>query len=118
MVDKAYFSWREEDFAVDILIGGEDDPESVEIGDAIITLPTGDRYRALMMTVEEILRVMDNHAASGESLGGTYFCTPGLIVMRDKGVAAMIDVVRDIVHSEYSVPKIDKNGDLCIPKMW
>ncbi|MGJ6965672.1 hypothetical protein ACSDR0_27575 [Streptosporangium sp. G11] len=42
---------------------------------------------------------MDRHAISGESLGGNYFSTPDLIVIRDKGVTVMVDVIRDIVHS-------------------
>ncbi|MEU7900305.1 hypothetical protein AB0B45_46665 [Nonomuraea sp. NPDC049152] len=120
MDSDAYYVWREGGFAVDILLDGDIDCEEMEVGDSIVTMPNGDRYSALLMTREEVSRVMDSHALSGESLGGSYFCTPDLIIIRFRGVTAMINVMRDIIESgEISLilPKISDGGTLDIPSM-
>jgi hypothetical protein len=52
------------------------DPECMEVGDSIITLPDGSRYSAFMVTREEISRIMDREEKSGASLGGSYLCMP------------------------------------------
>jgi hypothetical protein len=120
MVNDAYHSWHEPTFILDILLEGEVDLENLERGDAIITLPSGDRYSALMVTREEVSRVMDRHAKSGEALAGGYFATPDLVVVRRAGVNAMIDVVRDIVHSggiATLLPRISDEGSLDVPTM-
>ncbi|MEV4476528.1 hypothetical protein [Nonomuraea sp. NPDC049504] len=52
-------------------------------------MPTGERYSALLITLDQISRIMDRHQQSGENLSGRYFGTPDLIV----------DVIRDIVTS-------------------
>ncbi|WP_147268134.1 hypothetical protein [Spongiactinospora rosea] len=116
----AYYSWAEEAFAVNILLDGDMDPEGMEVGDAIVTLPGGERYSALMMTREAIHRLMDRHAESGESLHGAYWVTPDLIIIRAKGVGAMVEVIRDIVVSgpiASLLPRIDGDGTLSLPSM-
>lgn len=119
----AYYSWREESFAIDILLQGGVDPECMELGDSIVTLPNGAKYSALMITREEIARIMNRHQVTGESLDGSYFCAPDLIVIRNKGVSAMVDVVRDIVHSQETeciaalLPCIGEDGVLEKPIM-
>ncbi|GAA0422187.1 hypothetical protein Acor_81780 [Acrocarpospora corrugata] len=118
MADDAYYSWQEAAFTVNILLAGGVDPENLETGDSIVTLPGGEKYSALMMTREEISRVMDRQQSSAESLGGSYFCTPDLVVVRSRGVAAMIDIVRDLVESEEIsrlLPRISNDGILEIP---
>ncbi|WP_327584148.1 hypothetical protein OHA25_51455 [Nonomuraea sp. NBC_00507] len=120
MDDQAYFSWADDYFSVDILLDGNVDAGDMEAGDSIITLSTGERYSALLLTTEELSRIMNRHEHSGESLGGRYFCAPDLIVVREKGVMSMVDVIRDIVHSEdvpALLPRIGEDGRPILPEM-
>ncbi|MEU4328976.1 hypothetical protein [Nonomuraea dietziae] len=120
MESDAYYVWREAGFTIDILRDGDIDCEEMEIGDSIITLPNGDRYSALLVTREEISRTMNRHVLSGESLGGSYYCAPDLIVIRSQGVTAMINVIRDIVESDRIsslLPRISDDGALDVPSM-
>ncbi|MEV5494715.1 hypothetical protein AB0M50_04865 [Nonomuraea fuscirosea] len=120
MVSQAYFHWAGDGFEVDILLDGNVDAAGLEVGDSIITLPTGERYSALLITLNQISRIMDRHRQSGENLSGRYFGTPDLIVVREKGVAAMVDVIRDIVTSgdlPTWCPRIRKNDQLDMLEM-
>lgn len=120
MAGEAYFHWADDEFEVDILLDGNVDAADLEVGDSIITLPTGERYSALLITRDQISRIMDRHQQSGENLSGRYFGTPDLIVVRDKGVAAMVDVIRDIVTSgdlPTWFPRIRENDQLDLLEM-
>ncbi|MEV4392922.1 hypothetical protein [Nonomuraea sp. NPDC049607] len=120
MDDSPYFTWAEDGFTLDILLDGEADPSRLEAGDAIVTLPSGERYSALMLTLEEAGRIMDRHARSGESMGGRYCCTPDLVLVREAGVAGMVEVIRDLVdEGEISacLPRIGESGALVKPGM-
>ncbi|MEV4805324.1 hypothetical protein AB0K18_35455 [Nonomuraea sp. NPDC049421] len=120
LASEPYFHWVGDGFEVDILLDGNVDAGDLEVGDSIITLPTGERYSALLITLDQISRIMDRHRQSGENLSGRYFGTPDLIVVRDKGVAAMVDVIRDIVASGHLptwCPKIHANDQLDLLEM-
>ncbi|MEV4891107.1 hypothetical protein AB0K48_17115 [Nonomuraea sp. NPDC055795] len=120
MTNSAYYSWSEESFTLDILREGEKDPETMEFGDSIISLPDGVRYSACMMTKEEIARIMEREAVSGESLGGRYLSMPDLVVIRTRGASEMVEVVRDIVNSgdiAMHLPRIGDGDELDVPGM-
>ncbi|GGS66272.1 hypothetical protein ACFFV7_03015 [Nonomuraea spiralis] len=120
MDDSSYFSRTEAGFTIDILLDGDSDPSLLEVGDAIITLPSGARYSALMMTYGEVGRLLSRHEKSGESLAGRYWCAPDLIVVRDAGVESMVDVIRDILESEEIaalLPRIRTDGVMIKPDM-
>ncbi|SDK63749.1 hypothetical protein SAMN05421874_109158 [Nonomuraea maritima] len=118
-MDEPYFHWEDDGFTVDILGDRDVDVKDLEVGDSIITLSTGERYSALLITMEELVRIMDRHARSGESLSGRYFCAPDLVVMKEKGVISMIDVIRDILQSGdvSTLPRIGGEGRLVLPEM-
>lgn len=118
--EDGYYSWQEDAFRADILLEGGVEPEAMELGDSIVTLPDGTRYSAMLVTREEISRIMDRHAVSGESLAGAYFSTPDLVVVRRPGVSAMIEVIRDIVAAGDApalLPRIRDDGVLEPPPM-
>ncbi|MER6007437.1 hypothetical protein ABT120_53475 [Nonomuraea angiospora] len=120
MADQTHFRWVDDGFVVQILLDGDVDASDLEVGDSIITLPTGERYSALLVTADELLRIMNRHARSGESLSGRYFCAPDLVVVKEKGAASMIDVIRDIVLSgdlATLLPRIGEGGRLGLPEM-
>ncbi|WP_283136452.1 hypothetical protein [Rhizohabitans arisaemae] len=105
---------------MEILLDGRTDPEVTEVGDSTVTLPDGRRYSAYLMTREELSRIMDRHLVTGESLNGSYFCATDLVVVRNRGVTAMIDVVRDIVETEdigNLLPRIADDGTRENPTM-
>ncbi|MEQ4718142.1 hypothetical protein [Nonomuraea sp. B19D2] len=96
------------------------DDESMELGDSIITLPNGVRYSACMMTKEEVTRIMEREEMSGESLSGSYLCQPDLVIIKNKGASAMVDVVRDIVKSgdiAKQLPRIGEDDEPDMPVM-
>ncbi|MEU1386206.1 MULTISPECIES: hypothetical protein [unclassified Nonomuraea] len=107
-------------FTIDILRPGEMDIESIELGDSIITLPDGTRFSACMMTREEVARILEREEISGQSLGGSYLCLPDLVIIKNKGASAMVDVVRDIVNSgdiAKRLPRIGEDDELDVPVM-
>ncbi|MEU1389084.1 MULTISPECIES: hypothetical protein [unclassified Nonomuraea] len=120
MTDGAYFTWAEDGFTLEILRDGDGDPSRLECCDAIVTLPSGERCSALLLTLEEVGRIMGRHARSGESLGGRYWCALDLVVIREAGVAGMVDVIRDLVDEGdifTCLPRIGEGEVLVKPEM-
>lgn len=108
-VPEPYYTHEEDDFRVDILVG-TDDPRTIDDADVEVRLlPTGARYSASVMTIDVIRRIMDHHAASGESLGGRYLLIPDLLILRRGGVEEIVDVVRHLVR--------DDNIDGVLPRL-
>lgn len=93
-----YVNHDENDFGVDILIGDED-PTAVDNADLVIRLPGKGRYSATVLTLDAARQIMDRNAATGESLHGRHLLVPDLVLIRNPGVAEIIDVVRDLVRT-------------------
>lgn len=60
-----------------------EDLESVDNVDVFVDLNDGSRWSATLITLAQVEILMRRWAASGESLGGRYFWSPGGLIVRD-----------------------------------
>jgi hypothetical protein len=96
--DGPWYRVRTGAFEVSFLPGDED-VEMVCNVDVFVDLPDGSRWSATVFTLAEVERLMDLWATTGEALGGRYFwCSDGLIV-RERGVSAMVAVLTGLLGS-------------------
>lgn len=87
---------NEDGLSLLIEIAGED-PETVDNADAWVTTPDGRRWTATFMTPAEIARILDRWTRTGESLSGTYFTCPDLVIIREPGVRSIAATIKDLV---------------------
>ncbi|RSS58420.1 hypothetical protein EF912_10560 [Streptomyces sp. WAC07061] len=83
-------------FSVTYILGVDDDPDSVEDVDAIVTAPDGSRRTASLMTHGRIGEVMRRRVQTGESAHGLYLRVPDLVIMREGGLAAATKALTDL----------------------
>ena len=81
------------------MLGAEDDAETVENVDVEVFYDDGSRWSGTFLSLAEIGRIMDRWRFTGESLGGSYFQCPDLVIVRHGGVAAMSRVLNGLVDS-------------------
>lgn len=97
------FHVRGEGFEAGFALGsaeGVENVENVENVDVFVRRSDGSEWTATVFTLAEVHRLMDRWAESGEAQAGAYFwCSDGLIV-RDAGVAAMVEVLAGLVASD------------------
>ncbi|MET7620164.1 hypothetical protein [Streptomyces sp. NPDC005408] len=72
------------------MLGGEDDAETVDNVDVLVTLRDGTRYSATFLTLEAIQRWMDSEPEEYERL---QFQCPDLVITRHAGVPAMMRIL-------------------------
>ncbi|MEV7076273.1 hypothetical protein [Streptomyces sp. NPDC093990] len=86
-------------FEAAFLPSAGEDLESVDNVDVFVDLRDGCRWRATIITVDQVEILMKRWAASGEALTGRYFwCTDGLIV-RDAGISNMTQVLAGLIQN-------------------
>ncbi len=83
-------------FSVKYILGVDDDPESVEDVDAIITAPDGSRRTVSLMTHHRLGEVMRRRVQTGESAHGLYIRIPDLVIMREGGLDAATKALIDL----------------------
>ncbi|NJC69598.1 hypothetical protein HC031_07665 [Planosporangium thailandense] len=84
---------------VQFMPGKDNDPETVENTDAHIYLRDSTHRYATFMTTNEIARVLQRWADTGEGGGGRYFWCSDLVIVPRPGVQAMLDAVQELVRS-------------------
>ncbi|MFE9174215.1 hypothetical protein ACFYNZ_33055 [Streptomyces kebangsaanensis] len=60
---------------------------------------SGDRWSGTIHTLDHVRRTMDRWRQTGECLGGRYFYVRDGLIVRDRGIPGMVDVVDDLVRS-------------------
>jgi hypothetical protein len=97
--DGPLFCVRAEGFEARFALGSAAEVDSVENVDVFVQLADGSKWTATVFTLAEVRRLMDRWAVSGEARAGAYFwCWDGLIV-RDAGVAPVVEVLAGLVAS-------------------
>ncbi|WP_280406974.1 hypothetical protein [Nocardia carnea] len=86
-----------ENFSAHFLLGAEDDPETVDNVDVIVTLDDGSRCSATVLTLERIEAIMQQWRASGEYSSGAYFTCPDLVLVRQARIPAILEVLEYMV---------------------
>ena|SRR5215207_1752170 len=99
MVDSHQFILEISAGVVEFMLGAEDDPATVGNVDAVVTLNDGTRWSATFLTLDEIARILDRWTTSGEGLGGSFFACPDLVIVRCRGIPAMVDVLEGLSKS-------------------
>ncbi|KUM80491.1 hypothetical protein [Streptomyces curacoi] len=64
-----------------------------------MTFDTGERWSGTIHTLEVVRQTMDDRRQTGESLGGRYFFVWDGLIVRDRGIPAMVEVVDELVRS-------------------
>jgi hypothetical protein len=75
------------------------DPRTLEEADMTIILPDSARYYATFMTLDIVAAAMQRWESTGECLNGAYFRCSDLIIIRQPGLPAIAEVVRDLIAS-------------------
>ncbi|MEV7006269.1 hypothetical protein [Streptosporangium sp. NPDC051022] len=89
----------EGEFTVDFPIGGPelDDLELVDDVDVFVTLRDGTSWLGVFISLAKLASSMKVRAESGELRGGLYHWESGLVIMRQAGVSAILEAIRDMV---------------------
>jgi hypothetical protein len=82
------------------ILGAEQDPETVENVDVEVRLADESRWSATFVSLAEIGRIMDRWTTTGEGLRGRYFQCADLVIVREGGVPAMVEVVRGLLDAD------------------
>ncbi|MFE3526317.1 hypothetical protein ACFXOD_32805 [Streptomyces sp. NPDC059161] len=83
-------------FSVTFTLGADDNADTVEDADAVITAPSGARWSASLMTLRQVREVMTRWTITGESLNGHYFQSRDLVILREGGLDSMVNALADI----------------------
>ncbi|MFF4894613.1 hypothetical protein [Micromonospora chersina] len=79
--------------------GQDDDPETADNIDAHVYIADGTHRYATFMTTDEISRVLQKWAESGEAGVGRYFWCSDLVIIPRPGVEAMVAALEEIIRS-------------------
>ena len=93
------------------LLDGGDDPATVDNFDVVVTLDDGTRWSATLLTLPAVQRLMDRWRETGENLGGDFFQSQDLVILRHAGVPAATDVLRRLVEQgqlQYTLVRLDE----------
>ncbi|MEU5433256.1 hypothetical protein AB0G73_07745 [Streptomyces sp. NPDC020719] len=111
MASSPFVSVRTDLFTVVFTLGEDDEPETVEDADAVITAPNGTRWSASFMTLRKVQEVMDRWIATGENVNGHYFQSRDLVIVREGGVESMVSALKGIFGDygmdTYVLPRLD-----------
>lgn len=87
-------------FKAVFMLGADDEADTVDDVDALVVLPDRSRWSATFMTLEAIARVLEKWKLSGECLGGIFFQCPDLVIVREPGVPAMLEVIEGLLDDD------------------
>jgi hypothetical protein len=91
--DGPWYRVRTDRFVASFLPSAGEDLKAVCNVDVEVRLTDGSRWSATVFTVDEVQRLMERWAQTGEKAGGRYFwCSDGLIV-REAGVVNMAEAI-------------------------
>jgi len=65
--------------------------------DVIITTKTGIRYSAPFVTPNFVDTMFEKNARTGECARGSYFCMPGMIIVREMSDAIVGATIEDLI---------------------
>lgn len=118
MTDSPFYKVESDDFKVTFILGAEDEPETADSIDAVITLPDHSRWSATFISISEIQRIMGHWRTTGECADGAYFYCTDLVIIRDVGIPSMVrflermiavgDHVNALTRLEESAPHNDE----------
>ncbi|MEW1779996.1 hypothetical protein [Streptomyces sp. NPDC086777] len=96
MWDGPFYRVRRDGYEICFVPGAGEDLDEVCNVDMWVIRDDGDRWSGTVFTLDEMRRIMDHHRQAGEPEGDYWWCWDGLIV-RDAGVASMVEVIDGLV---------------------
>lgn len=82
-----------------LVIRGVDEDGTVRNADVELIDPESGRWSATVLTHQEVARLMDAWQSTGECQAGAFLRVPDLIVVRDAGTSAVVDVFTKMYRS-------------------
>lgn len=73
--------------------------DEIDDVDMWVIFDSGERWSGTMYTLDNVRRTMDRWRQTGECLGGRYFYVWDGLIVRDRGIPGMVDVVDALVRS-------------------
>ncbi|MFG2010769.1 hypothetical protein ACGFNF_17015 [Micromonospora sp. NPDC048868] len=100
LTDDMYGHVVETDGAVvQFMLGGGEEPETVNNVDAHIHLADGSHRYATFFTLDAVKEILNRHANTGETDGGRYFWCSDQVIVPEPGVDAMVAAVDEMIRS-------------------
>ncbi|WP_370346727.1 hypothetical protein [Catenulispora sp. EB89] len=93
----SWFRVESDGFEASFLLGVGEDPADACNVDVEVCLGDGSRWGATIFTLDEVRRLMDRWATTGEAQGGRYFACPDGLIVREPGVDAMVAVIAGLL---------------------
>ncbi|MET7376231.1 hypothetical protein [Micromonospora arida] len=84
---------------VHFMASQDDEPETADNIDAQLYLADGTHRCATFMTTNEIARLLQRWAGTGEVGGGRYFWCSDLVIIPRPGVEAMVAALGEMIRS-------------------
>ncbi|MEU8209747.1 hypothetical protein AB0B85_11165 [Micromonospora sp. NPDC049044] len=84
---------------VQFMLGGGEDPGTVDNVDAHLHLADGSHRYATFFTLDAVREILRRHANTGETGGGRYFWCSDQVIVPEPGVAAMVAAVDEMIRS-------------------
>src|ERR1051326_206597 len=111
-----YVMVTEPTFAARFFLDTRVDTEgSVSDVDVMVDLPDGTCWALTIFTIDEVRRLLDRWAETGEVAHGSYFWAVDQLIVPEPGVPAMTTAIRELVRSQ----EITQVGVRCEdPEAW
>ncbi|MFE9139458.1 hypothetical protein [Streptomyces sp. NPDC007355] len=97
--DGPWYRVRMGDFEASFLPSDGEALEEVCNVDVFVTLKDGSRWTATVFTVVEVERLMKLWAGTDEAFGGRYFWVSDGLIVRDRGIDNMADVIAGLIEN-------------------
>ncbi|MFH8450548.1 hypothetical protein ACH4CD_15030 [Streptomyces fungicidicus] len=101
--DGAFYRVQRDDYEICFVPDAGVPLAEIDDVDMWVTFDSGERWSGTIHTLDVVRRRMDHWRQTGECLGGRYFYVWDGLIVRDRGIPGMVDVVDDLVRNgDYS----------------
>ncbi|WP_369172620.1 hypothetical protein AB5J49_33645 [Streptomyces sp. R28] len=97
MWDGPFYRVRRDGYEICFVVGVGVGLDEVTDTDMWVTFADGQRWTGTVFTLDEARRLMDRSKDTGERLGGRYFYGWDNLLVRDRGIPAMVQVIDELV---------------------
>jgi hypothetical protein len=97
--DGAFYRVRRDGYEICFVPDAGTALDEVDDVDMWVVFDSGERWSGTLHTVDVVQRTMERWRQTGECLGGAYFYVWDGLIVRDRGIPGMIDVVDDLVRT-------------------
>ncbi|SDK48677.1 hypothetical protein [Streptomyces indicus] len=99
MWDGAFYRVRRDGYEICFVPNAGVPLDEIDDVDMWVTFDDGRRWSGTICTLDDVRRTMDRWQQTGECLGGRYFFIWDGLIVRDRGISGMVEVVDDLVRT-------------------